>query len=306
MHYRVLKLTIALAAPAFGAGLARPMAAQQPGPITAFGDSTVVDVTVAPPQPAVQTVYLRRRVVYRASFSRAGVVLTMRAADRRRLPFVTSNEGTAGPGASMTYEIYPAVDGPIDLKAEFISGDGPARFLLWTDAQETGLGSHAGKGGFWEYGMEFQIAPHPKYTRLGGVVADPGITYGLCLAMRNGPSPAGVVNGCLAGVEHITGATGSQLWGFFTEPRLRLLGRHRPRTGWATDGGLDGRLEYIDDPSGGQSTGSALGMGVYLARDLQITGEGPGWRWTAAGRMDWTSLARRWFPVVQVGIGRYW
>ena len=306
------RLITILAAMAF----ATRLGAQQPGPNLSGGDSTLVDVTVDPAAPGVISLQLLKGVVYRASFSVPGVTIGFRATRRVGTPLVVGKAPASGSTAGNTFEIYPASSGPVDLEAIFHGPSAPARLLVWTDVRATSLRFHSGLTGWWEPGIEMQVAPHGSFALDTSAVAKSGLSYGLCFALRNGPSPHGVVNGCLFGVEGIGGGVDYGYWSIYAEPRFRVMGRGRARTGWATEGGIATRLAWVDDPGKGHNLSRPLGGsvylttiyggGVYVARDQQVDGEGRGWRTMLIARVDRNHLNEHLVPVLELTLGRYW
>lgn len=243
-------------------------------------------------------VFLQGGQVYRAELSSPDVTLELLGVARstqlpRIYPFLTTDT----PSGTSIVEIYPDADAEYEIRSIGRTGSGVAtRMRLYRSSSASRRRQEVRNTPSWEVGVELVGGWHSGFVQSSS--ADPlagspaaGTDVETCFSARNGPEIPRL-GWCVLGIgyQSQTGAR-SIVW-FYTEPRLRILGRVRPgQSNWEMGALLRFGLGSISESS---ETPTVLAPGVYVARHIRNR-QGAGWSLQASySRARFKGFSRPW------------
>ena len=278
----------ALPAACFLVALTGPLLAQGDSAATsAQGIDTTADVLVLDHDFSTGSdefvrVFLESRQVYRGELNYPDVTLQIRPVGGRirppRVYPLLSAEGSTG--ASIV-ELYPDVDGMYEIRPVTGTGSGVgSRLRLYRDVsashRRTAVLSRPG----WEIGLELAAGWHSGFAQSSGTLpataADPhgGTDIEACFSARSAPGLSRV-GMCAFGIGYQSQIGAKSILWFFTEPRLRLLGKApRGRSGWELGTLFRVGLGSIERSP---TVPWIFAPGAYVARQIHPDGHGAGW-----------------------------
>jgi hypothetical protein len=264
-----------------------PAAGAQASPKLIMPDSSnvlLLDHDFTGPNEFVR-VFLQDGQVYRAELSTPDVTLQILGLVRNQeLPRVYSFLPSRTPSGSSVVEIYPQVDAVYEVRALTTSGTAVStRMRLYRDIAASSRRQQVRNSPGWEIGIEMAGAWHSGFRQCSAeplTGSDPaaGTDIDACFSARNAPG-LDRLGMCVLGVSYQSQHEARSIVWFYTEPRVRLLGRSRSRPSpWEL--GVLFRLG-IGMISESSNTPTVFGPGVYLARHLSGPRRG-GWTLQAA------------------------
>jgi hypothetical protein len=263
---RSLLVATGLAVGAVRAAQGQQASAPPPQPIDTNADVLVLDHNYTGPDEYVR-VFLERGQVYRAELSTADVTLSIRTpGGRTHPPRVYPIRERESASEASTYELYPDADAEYEIRPLAIVGGGVAtHLLLYRDVRESHRRMAVVSEPGWDIGFEFGSGWHSGFAQTIGPVTGEfhgGTDVEACFSARQ---QAGRVNLCAFGLSYQSQVGDPSILWFFTEPRLRLLGRSQRGGAW--DGGMLTRFGLGSIERAG-FTPWVLSPGAYLARRL--------------------------------------
>jgi hypothetical protein len=224
-------------------------------------------------------VFLESRQVYRGELSSADVTLQIRSLGGRiAAPRVYPVLGPESSSEASVVELYPDIDGVYEIRTVTGSGSGVAtRLRLYRDisASHRRMAALAKPG--WGVGFELGTGWHSAFAQANGSAptpaADPhaGMDVEACFSAR-APRGAGL---CVFGVGYQSQIAARSILWFYTEPRMRLIGKGAPgRSNWELGALFRFGLGSIERTS---ATPAILAPGAYIARQVRSNDHGGGW-----------------------------
>jgi hypothetical protein len=227
-------------------------------------------------------VFFESRQVYRGELNSPDVTLQIRfVGGRVRPPRVYSLVGPGASSGSSIAEIYPDVDGMYEIRPVTGAGSGVgSRLRLYRDVsashRRTAILNRPG----WEIGLELATGWHSGFAQSNGTLpasaADPhgGSDVEACFSARSAPGISSL-SMCVFGIGYQSQVGAKSILWFFTEPRLRLLGKApRGRSGWELGALFRVGLGSIQRSP---TVPWIFAPGAYVARQIHPGGRGTGW-----------------------------
>jgi hypothetical protein len=226
-------------------------------------------------------VFLQDGQVYRAELSSPDVSLQIRGVVRsnqlpRIYPFLNSDT----PSGTSIVEVYPQVDAEYEIRSVGSRGSAiSTRMRLYRDVKASRRRYLVRNTPGWEIGLELAGAWHSGFLQSSappplGSNAESGLDVETCFTARRAPglSRLGM---CVVGLGYQSQHGSKSILWFYTEPRLRLIGRARPgRSNWELGALLRFGVGII---SASSDTPTILGPGLYVARHIRTNPQGAGW-----------------------------
>lgn len=243
-------------------------------------DVLVLDHDFTGPNERVRA-FLQSGQVYRAELSSMDVTLQIEGVVRatqlpRIYPFLPSDT----PSGTTIIEIHPQVDGEYDIRSVAISGAAIAtRMRLYRDVRASRRRFAVRNAPGWEIGVELASGWHSGYLQSSaspsvGSTAESGIDVETCFTARSAPGMRRL-GMCVVGLGYQSQHGAKSILWFYTEPRVRLLGRARPgQSNWEVGALLRFGVGMI---SASADTPTILGPGLYVARHIRTGPGGAGW-----------------------------
>jgi hypothetical protein len=250
---------------------------------TASADSTdvlVLDHDFTGPNEFAR-VFLQDGQVYRAELSSPDVTLQMRGLVRttqlpRIYPFLRSDT----PSGTSIVEVYPQVDAEYEIRSVGTSGSAiSTRMRLYRDVKGSRRRYLVRNTPGWEIGLELAGGWHSGFLQSSappplGNNAESGLDVEACFTARSAPGLRRL-GMCVVGLGYQSQPGARDILWFYTEPRLRLIGRARAgRSNWELGALLRFGVGII---SASSDTPTILGPGLYVARHIRTNPEGAGW-----------------------------
>lgn len=224
-------------------------------------------------------VFLERGQVYRGELNSADVTLQIRSLGGRiAAPRVYPLLGPESSSEASVVELYPDVDGVYEIRTVTGTGSGvAARLRLYRDVRESHRRMAVLARPGWGIGFELGTGWHSGFAQRAGTLpaptADPhaGTDVEACFSAR---APRGA-SLCVFGVGYQSQAAARSILWFYTEPRMRLIGRGAPgRSNWELGALFRVGLGSIERTS---TTPAMLAPGAYIARQIRSNDHGGGW-----------------------------
>jgi hypothetical protein len=243
-------------------------------------DVLVLDHDFTGPNELVR-VFLQNGQVYRAELSSTDVTLQISGLIRTtQLPRIYPYLPSDTPSGTSIVEIHPQVDGEYDVRSVASSGSAIAtRMRLYRDVRASRRRFIVRNTPGWEIGVELASGWHSGYLQSSaspsvGGTAEPGMDVETCFAARSAPGMRRL-GMCVVGLGFQSQHGAKSILWFYTEPRLRLLGRARPgQSNWEIGALLRFGVGMI---SASPDTPTILGPGIYVARHIRTSPDGAGW-----------------------------
>jgi hypothetical protein len=261
--------------------LAQTESASTAGPsVDSTADMLVLDHDFTSAAGEVVRVFLQSKQVYRAELASPDLTLQIRAVGGRiRPPRIYPITGPESASQASVAELYPDVDAEYELRAIGQSGAGVVtRLRLVRDVSASRRRMAVlGKPG-WGVGFELATGWHSGFAQSTGspsatATADPhaGTDVEACFSAR---SPRGAAI-CVFGIGYQSQVGAKSILWFYTEPRLRLIGKGAPgRSNWEFGALFRVGVGSIERTS---SSPLILAPGGYIARQIRSGDHGGGW-----------------------------
>jgi hypothetical protein len=263
---RSLLVATGLAMAAVQTARAQEQPAEAAQPADTNADVLVLDHNYTGPEEYTR-VFLEAGQVYRAELSTADVTLSIRTpGGRTHPPRVYPIRERESASEASTYELYPDADAEYEIRPLAFAGGGVAtHLLLYRDVQESHRRMAVASKPGWDIGFEVGSGWHSGFAQTVGTAAGDfhgGTDVEACFSARQ---QAGRSNLCVFGISYQSQVGDPSILWFFTEPRLRLVGRPRAGGGW--DGGILARFGLGSIERVG-FTPWVLSPGAYLAHPV--------------------------------------
>jgi hypothetical protein len=187
--------------------------------------------------------------------------------------------------------LYPQIDAEYEIRSVTSNGSAVAtRMRLYRDVTGSRRRQLVRNTHGWDIGMELAGGWHSGFLQTSaspaplGTTAEAGTDVEACFTARSGAG-LGRLGMCVVGLGYQSqGGARSIVW-FYTEPRVRLLGRVRPnQSNWELGALLRFGVGMI---SASPDTPTILAPGGYLARNIRTGSGGARWSFQASYSYGW-------------------
>ena len=279
------KLRPTLATACLAIVLTCPLAAQEEPaapaapPIDTTADVLVLDHDFASGAEEFARVFLESGQVYRGELNSADVTLEIRSLGGRiAAPRVYPLLGPESSSEASVVELYPDHDLIYEIRPVTGRGSGiGTRLRLYRDVRASHRRAAVLARPGWGIGFEVGTGWHSGFAQSNGSLpasaAEPhaGTDVEACFSAR-APRGAGV---CVFGIGYQSQVGAPSILWFYTEPRIRLIGRGVPgRSDWELGALFRFGLGSIERTS---TTPWILAPGAYVARQIRSNDHGGGW-----------------------------
>jgi hypothetical protein len=249
---------------------------------TAAADSTdvlVFDYDFTGPSQFAR-VFLQNGQVYRAELSSSDLTLQIRSLIRTaQLPRIYPFLPTDTPSGTSIVEVYPQLDAEYEIRAVGRTGSAAVtRMRLYRDVKASRRRQLVRNKPGWEIGVELAGGWHTGFLQSSapaalGVSPEAGVDVESCFTAR--PHGVSRLDLCVIGLGYQSQQVNKDILWLYTEPRVRLLGRVRPRqSNWELGALLRFGVGMI---SASSATPTILGPGLYGARYIRNGSGGADW-----------------------------